>query len=125
MPTITKRNNTYRIRVSCGYDTSGKQIIRSMTWSPSPNMTARQTEKELAKVAAAFETKVQSGDYIEASGMKLADFAQQYLEMSQNILAPTTLHLYKRIVKEIITPTLGHLKLKDIKPFHAQRLIAR
>ncbi len=123
MPTITKLNNSYRIRVSCGYDTSGKQIVKSMTWKPSPNMTARQTEKELAKVASAFESKVQNGEYTEASEMKLAEFALQYLDMQRKMLAPTTFHLYERIISEIITPTLGHIKLKDFKPFHSQRLI--
>lgn len=123
MPTITKRNNTYRIRVSCGYDTSGKQIVKSLTWSPSPGMTARQTEKELAKAAAAFEAKVQSGDYVDASNTRLADFCDQYLEMSKNLLSPTTLHLYEYIVREIIKPTLGHMRLVDIKPVHVQRFI--
>lgn len=123
MPTITKRNNTYRIRVSCGYDTGGKQIVRSCTWTPSPGMTARQAEKELAKVAAAFEAKVQNGDYIEASNLRLADFCDQYLEMSKNTLAPTTLHLYEYLVREVIKPTLGHMRLADIKPVHVQRFI--
>ena len=34
MANITKRNNSYSIRVSCGYDVSGKQIFQSMTWTP-------------------------------------------------------------------------------------------
>lgn len=31
MPTIQKRGDTYRIRVSAGYDSSGKQIMKSTT----------------------------------------------------------------------------------------------
>ena len=31
MATITKRGDTYRIRCSLGYDSKGKQIIRSTT----------------------------------------------------------------------------------------------
>lgn len=123
MPTITKRNNTYRIRVSCGYDTSGKQIVRSMTWSPSPNMTARQTEKELAKVASAFETKVQSGDYVAVTNMRLADFCDQYLQMSHNTLAPNTKKFYEYVIEQAIKPMLGHMKLQDVRPIHAQRFI--
>ena len=40
MATITKRETksgvSYRIRASVGYDASGKQIMRSMTWKPEP-----------------------------------------------------------------------------------------
>lgn len=123
MPTITKRNNTYRIRVSCGYDTSGKQLVKSMTWTPSPNMTVRQTEKELAKVAAAFEAKVQSGDYVAVTNMRLADFCDQYLQMSHNTLAPNTKKFYEYVIEQAIKPMLGHMKLQDVRPIHAQRFI--
>ena len=44
---ITKRGNSYTIRVSCGYDTNGKQIIRQKTWVPDKSMTPKQIEKEV------------------------------------------------------------------------------
>ena len=52
MASITERNGSYLIRVSCGYDVSGKKITQSMTWKPQPNMTQRQIEKELQKQAS-------------------------------------------------------------------------
>lgn len=54
MATITKRGDSYRIRVSCGYDVSGKQLVQSMTWKPENGMTARQIEKEVKKQATLF-----------------------------------------------------------------------
>ena len=50
MANITKRGNSYSIRVSCGYDSKGRQIMQSMTWKPDPKMTPRQIEKELKKL---------------------------------------------------------------------------
>ena len=47
MATIQKRGGSYLIRVSCGYDVKGKQIIRSKTWKPERKMTPNQLEKEL------------------------------------------------------------------------------
>ncbi|MBR4345414.1 MAG: hypothetical protein IKP75_00545 [Oscillospiraceae bacterium] len=47
MATIKKRGDSYPIRVSCGYDSKGKQVIQSMTWKPEPKMTAKQIDKEL------------------------------------------------------------------------------
>lgn len=36
MATITKRGDTYRIRCSLGYDSQGKQVIRSTTLEARP-----------------------------------------------------------------------------------------
>lgn len=55
MATVTKRGDTYRIRVSCGYDAKGKQVTRSTTWKPAPGMTERQAEKELQRQIVLFE----------------------------------------------------------------------
>lgn len=61
MATITKRGGTYRIRCSLGYDSKGKQVIRSTTWKPEPGMTPKQEEKELNRFAVLFEEKCRSG----------------------------------------------------------------
>ena len=45
MATITKRGDTYRIRCSLGYDSQGKQVIRSTTWKPAPGMTTQTGRK--------------------------------------------------------------------------------
>ena len=49
MATVTKRNNSYRIKVSNGYDSSGKQRVVSKTWTPAQGMTEKQIAKELEK----------------------------------------------------------------------------
>ena len=55
MATIRKREYSYQIRVSCGYDIYGRQIVRTKTWKPSSKMTPKQLEKELNKQAVLFE----------------------------------------------------------------------
>ena len=35
-----KRKDGYRLRASCGYDASGKQITRSKSWRPEPGWSA-------------------------------------------------------------------------------------
>lgn len=61
MATIRKRNNSYEITVSCGYDINNKQIRRTMTYTPEPNMTAKQIEKEVQRQAVLFEEQCQNG----------------------------------------------------------------
>ena len=58
MANITKRGASYRIRCSCGYGPSGNQVMKSMTWTPDPKMTAKQIEKELNRQAVLFEEKM-------------------------------------------------------------------
>ena len=60
MATIKKRGNSYSIRVSCGYDMQGKQIIHSMTWKPEKSMTLKQMEKEVQKQADRKSTRLNS-----------------------------------------------------------------
>ena len=38
MATIRERNGSYEIRVSCGYDSTGKQVIKQTTWKPDPTL---------------------------------------------------------------------------------------
>ena len=49
---------SFRIKAFAGYDASGKQRVRSMTWKPDAGMTARQAEREVIIQAAQFEKKV-------------------------------------------------------------------
>ena len=51
MASVRKRGSAYQIAVSCGYDATGKQIRRTMTYKPDPNMTEKQVQKELRFVA--------------------------------------------------------------------------
>ena len=57
MATITKRADSYKITVSCGYTLDGQQIRKHTTWTPKPGMTPKQEEKELKRQAFLFEER--------------------------------------------------------------------
>ena len=78
MATIRKRKNSYEITVSCGYDINNKQIRRTMTYTPEPNMTAKQIEKEVQRQAVLFEEQCAKGLVMD-SKIKFADFAEEWL----------------------------------------------
>ena len=44
MASIKKRGSSYLIKVSCGYNCKGKQMVQTMTWKPEPGMSVRQIE---------------------------------------------------------------------------------
>lgn len=78
MATVTRRGKSYSIRVSCGYDMTGRQIINSMTWKPQPDMTDAQAEKEAQRQAVLFEEKCRTGQVLQGN-VRFADFAEIWL----------------------------------------------
>lgn len=117
MPTITKRNNSYKITVSCGYDSKGKQIRKTKTWTPSPSLTKKQTEKELERQAVLFEEQVRTGHYLRGN-VKFADFVETYLkDYAELQLRPRTLQTYRQL-KHRSVEAIGNLPLDRIQPQH-------
>ncbi len=125
MATVTKRGETYKITVSCGYDCNGKQIRRSITWKPASGMTKKQIEKELERQKVLFEEQIASGELLQSSSMKLGEFCGQYLDIlrSSDSVSPTTIAMHERAINHYILPALGHIKMKDIKPIHVQKFV--
>lgn len=123
MASIRKQKNSYLFRVSCGYDTNGKQIIKSMTWKPDKDMTAKQAEKEAVRQAAIFEDQCKNGMTGNHRNIKLSEFCIMYLDIKKDVLAPRTWHDYSRAIDSLIIPLLGYMKMSDIKPSHIQQFI--
>lgn len=123
MATITKRNDTYRIRASAGYDASGKQITKSMTWKPEPGMTKRQIEKELERQKILFEEQIKGGNYA-ARQVKFEPLARECLEQAerQGELKPLTLKRFQQ-TQERTYQAIGHLYVDKITTRQLQKFI--
>lgn len=121
MATIRKRGNSYQIRVSCGYDTSGNQVIQTMTWKPAENMTAKQVEKELQKQAILFEDKCMKGQV--TANIKFQDFAEQWFEEYAKLNLRNTSYERMRQLTVRVYPAIGHLRLDKITSRHIQQFI--
>ena len=123
MATIEKRGETYRIRVSAGYDANGKQLMKSKTWKPAPGMTKRQIEKELERQQVLFEEQVRSGQYSNSS-VKFEPFARAWLEQAERegIMKPLTLKRWKQC-QERTYKAIGHLKVGQITTVQLQKFI--
>lgn len=109
MANITKRKNSYSIRVSCGYDVNGKQIFQSMTWVPDEGMTKRQIEKELNRQVILFEEQCKKG--FQAKAVKFETFAEEWFrDYARTNLRNTT---YERLLqlRTRIYKAIGHLRM--------------
>ena len=123
MAAIDKRGETYRIRVSEGYDSTGKQIMRAMTWKPAPGMTEKQIKKELDRQAALFEETVRAGRYVDPS-IKFQAFAEQWFEdYGKEHLRDRTYYRYRQLTERTYA-AIGHIPLCKIQPRHLSSSIS-
>lgn len=122
MATYTKRGSSYRIRSSMGYDTQGKQIMRSMTWRPSPGMTERQIEKELNRQMVLFDEECR-GSSLTDGHIKFQAFTEQwFVEYVDRTLGRRTQYSYRQMVPRVYA-AIGHLYLDKITPRQLQRFV--
>ena len=111
MATIQKRGDSYYIRVSCGYNSSGKQMTQTKTWKPEPNMTAKQIEKEVKRQAVLFEELCMKG--YQSQAVKFEVFAEQWFEeYAKPNLRNTTYERMLQLRKRIYA-AFGHLRMDD------------
>lgn len=121
MATIQKRGGSYLIRVSCGYDTKGKQVIQSMTWKPDDKMTPKQVEKELNRQAVIFEEACMRG--FQSKAVKFETFAEEWFEeYAKPNLRNTT---YERLLqlRKRVYAAIGHLRMDKITPRQIQAFV--
>lgn len=121
MATIRKRGNTYQIRVSCGYDSKGNQVIQTTSWKPEPNMTARQAEKEVQRQAMLFEDKCLKGQV--TANVKFEEFAEQWFQEYAKLNLRNTSYEKMKQLPPRVYPAIGHLRTDKITGRHIQQFI--
>lgn len=112
MASIRKRGNTYQIRVSCGYNTSGDQVVQIQNWTPDAGMTQKQIEKELNRRAVEFENACKFG--FQSTVIKFQDFAEQWFrEYAPAKLKTQTIRSYHTCESKVYK-AIGHLRMDKI-----------
>lgn len=117
MAGIVERNGSFRITVYNGFDKDGKRKRFTATFTPEPGLTPRRKQKAVEEFARKFEEKILSGESVAADKTTLREFVERWLEeyAPQN-LQPGTIEDYKDELESKLLPSLGHLKLSEIKP---------
>lgn len=117
MATIKKRGNSYLIRSYDGYDQTGRQIERTMTWKIPAGMSDKKAEREARHQAELFEEKVRTGQSAEQK-IKFADFCDLWMkDYAGTQLRPKTVKRYRDLL-ERIKPALGSIYLDRLRPTH-------
>lgn len=121
MATIRKRGNSYQIRVSCGYDAQGNQVVQNTTWTPEVGMTPRQIEKEAQKQAMLFEEKCLKGQV--TANVKFEEFAEQWFTEYATLNLRNTSYQRMRQLTKRVYPALGHLRIDKITSRQVQQFV--
>ncbi|MEL7566408.1 MAG: site-specific integrase [Dehalobacterium sp.] len=115
---IIKRGKTYSAVVDLPKDpVSGK---RRRKW-----FSGFKTKKEAERELAFRITEIEKGTFAELSTSTITEYLQKWFEVHKVNLSPSTFRRYKGIIDYKLIPSLGSIKLKDIKPFHIQEFITK
>lgn len=118
---VKKQGDKYKIVVSNGTDSNGKKIREITTFTPDPNMTAKQQEKALEVFVFEFEQKFKNGLILKGNKLTLKEYSSKWLnEYAIKNLEATTYSNYVQNLNLRIIPALGHIKLSELKPLHLQ-----
>lgn len=116
-----KTGISYKITVTKGRDSSGKQIRHFKTWTPDRPMTARQMEKEAQRVALEFEREIELG-YQADNRQTFEQYARYVIGLKERQgQAKNTIATYWKFMRRVV-PVIGHMKLSEIRPQHINAL---
>ncbi len=121
MASIRKKNNSYEIRVSCGYDVNGKQKFQQMTWKPAEGMTEKQIEKEVNRQAVLFEEACRKGQI--TANVKFETFAEQWFDEYARLNLRSTSYERMKQLTQRVYPAIGHMRIDKITGRHIQQFI--
>ena len=111
---ITKRGNTFRIRVFVGYDMNRKQLVKSTTFTPPVGVTEKKAEKLAQEYAFEFERHCKGYSLLNEN-MRFSELADWYFtNYAPQELKESTVYTYWGQYKNHIEPVLGNIKVKDI-----------
>lgn len=121
MATIQKRGSSYSIRVSCGYDTQGRQVVQSKTWTPEAGMTERQIQKELERQKVLFEEECKKG--FQSKAVKFETLCEEWFEeyAKTNLRHTTYSYLYHQRLR--INKAIGNLRMDKITTRQIQAFV--
>jgi hypothetical protein len=112
-----KTGTSFKITVTCGRDSSGKQIRHFKTWTPDRPMTARQMEREVKRVAVDFEREIELG-YQADNRQTFDQYAKYVIELQERKgISRESLEHYEYFLRRV-SPAIGHMKLQEIRPQH-------
>lgn len=119
---VRQRGNSYQIRIYCGADINGKQIMRTMTWKPETEMSESDLEDALMEQLVQFRKKCRLDPLPVAMDFKR--FADIWFdEYAQLNLRSTSYERMYQLRGRVYASRLGNLRIDKITGRDVQRFI--
>jgi len=100
----------YVITVECGVDpATGKRSRKTKTIKGT---------KEQAKIVMGKMLEKEKSELMADTNITLKNYLREWIDNHQNNISDVTTKDYRSIIENHLIPSLGELKLKDIKPTH-------
>ena len=125
MASIRKRNGSYLIVVSMGYDYDGnRRKPRQKTVRPPEGLTPKQLEKWLNEQAVLFERECKDTPQTVDKSITLEAYINIWLrDIAPNKLARSTVVREKQDIDRLL-PYLGRYKLTELRPEHFRKFVS-
>ena len=118
------RGKKYQIRICCGRDWQGKQIMKTMMWEPEPGMTDKQITKELERQVFLFEEKIRQGRVANSDqNPRFQEFGDQWFEEYAALNLRHTSYERMMSVSSRVYERFGNKRLDSITSRDIQRFI--
>lgn len=123
MPRIIKRGNSYLIRVSCGRDYTGKQIVYNTSFTPTKT-TPKAIEKEVRSFADEYERKVKSGEILPGERITFNEMTEKWkTDWAIDHLTLSQYEQYISVLEMHILPRIGHMSISKVTPLLLQTFV--
>ena len=135
MASITPRKNkngeitSYTVTVSLGYGSDGQKIRETTTFHPTAKTPAK-SRKEAEEFAVMFEKQVREGTlFNDGDRIRFRDFVkfwdEEYLavRVSTKDMTQVNRENYISTLNRCFVPSIGHMKLTEIKSVHIDKII--
>lgn len=128
MATVQPRKNkegeivSYKIRVFKGRDANGKLLFENTSFPVDPNWKESTARKKAEAFASTFERDLKNG-VLSNENRTFEAYAEYVIALkeSSNKCKISTLDTYRMHLRRL-SPCIGYIKLKDLRPDHLNRL---
>ncbi|MBP3339413.1 MAG: site-specific integrase [Lachnospiraceae bacterium] len=111
---IVQRGSSYFFTVYMGYDTNGKQIRKTTTYTPPKGITEKKADKLAKEEYINFKNRCKGLSEFNEN-MRFSELVEEYLNVyATSRLKPITKYNYEKQIKYHFMDTFGNKKLKEL-----------
>lgn len=110
-----RKDGLYQARIKVGFNPT--------TGAPKFKSVYARSINELEIKKAEIKSAVNKGIYADDRNILLGEWASDWYDLERSQDSPKTKEMYKNIVFSHIRPSLGHIKLRDLKRSEIQAMI--